>query len=183
MSIFSTLFGKSNPKADMTHILDPAKKTLPEKEISRVFIAMLMEGVQKEWPNISSSLKKLEMELRIPDEDASFEFFIAVLATQIFTLPNFLPRDQAVRMRENLMKVFSPAELGSYPHDTFNEYQRAWDYSPQQGDLPIDGVIFLLCEKLGYKKYQSIIFRLLFTRYITIFCDLKDIVEGYELVP
>lgn len=185
MGLFSNFFGKSGQTTATRHI-DSGRQKLPEKELARAFVAKVMETVQKEWPNICKTFKG-ELELQIPNNDeASFEFFMAVLATEILALPNFLPADQAIRMKEHLVRIVSAAELGSYPSDTFREYQNAWDSAHLQGARPLDSVVTVLCDKLGYQNMtrgSTIILMVFLSRYITMFCGLKDIIEGYELVP
>ena len=54
------------------------------------------------------------------------------------------------------MDYISAPELGTYPRDTIEEYQRAWDEALAAEELPFDGVASLLYDKLGCSGSVSI---------------------------
>lgn len=160
---------------------------MTESEAARAFVAGLMKSVQQHWPDISSALKAVSDLASLDDPGASFEFFIAVMATQLQGLQNFLKADQANRIEQHLIRCISAPGLDSYPEDTIQEYQRAWERAATNGRDPIDGITSLLCDKLGYRSEDghdnATIPMVVLTRYIVIFCYFKDMIQEYKLVP
>lgn len=78
------------------------KKKLSEIEAAGQFVLMVTKGVQQHWPGIDSELKAMFLsgDSISDDQYASFEFVLAVIATQIQALPNLLAADQASHVRE-----------------------------------------------------------------------------------
>src|SRR5437773_1689918 len=114
------------------------KKRLTETEAAGQFVLLVTKGVQQHWPQIVKELKGIfQAEDAISnDQYASFEFALAVIASQIQALPNLLPSHQASRIREYVLQCLSSPELGSYPRDAIEEYQNAWNQSLQEGEPP-----------------------------------------------
>jgi hypothetical protein len=137
------------------------KKKLSEIEVAGQFVLVVTKGVQRHWPEIVNELKSiLQAEDFISDDRyASFEFALAVIASQIQALPNLLPSDQARRIREYVMQCLSSPELGSYPREAIQEYQNAWNQSLQQGEPPFYGIASVLFEKLECRSTMELTVR------------------------
>ncbi|MDP1788615.1 hypothetical protein [Nitrosomonas sp.] len=162
------------------------KNKMTESEVARAFVVGLMESVQQHWPDISRDLKAVSDLASLDDPEASFEFFIAVMATQLQGLQNFLKADQANRIEQHLIRCISAPGLDSYPKDTIQEYRRAWDRTASNGRDPIDGITSLLCDKLGYGSEgghdNTTILMIVLTQYIVTFCYFKNMIQEYKLV-
>ena len=127
------------------------------------------------------------------DQYASYEFLLAVIASQIQALPNLLPLDQASRIREYVMQCISSPDVGSYPCDTIEEYQRAWDQSLQQGEPPFYGIASVLFDKLdcrsimeiGKARFKSPLILMVLSEKIVTFGGpwWKTVTQEYTLVP
>lgn len=128
------------------------KKKLSEIEASSQFVLMVTKGVQQHWPAIAHELNdmlQLQTEDSIPnDQNAGFEFVLAVIATQIQALTNLLAADQASRIRKYVMQCISSPELGTYPREAIQEYQNAWDQALQKLEPPVYGIATVLFDKL-----------------------------------
>jgi hypothetical protein len=171
------------------------KKKLSEIEASGQFVLMVTKGVRQHWPEIARELKgMLQAGDSISDDQyASFEFMLAVVATQIQALPNLLTTDQASRVREYIMKCISSPELGAYPREAIQEYQNAWDQALQQKEYPFDGVASVLFDKLkcrstvdiGGARFKSPLLLDVLSEKVVTFGGpwWKTITQDYKLVP
>ena len=168
MGLFSKLFGKSS------------KTTIREIDFASSFVMNLNISVKKEWPGIIKG-----WELQIPNDVALFEFFMAVLSTQILALPNFLPANQAIRMKDHFLRAISIPEFGTLPIDAFREYQNAWDSAEQKGELGADSIVNAVYDKLfNHLPFgSSFAITSFLSLYIANFCVLNKVITGYELVP
>jgi len=133
------------------------KKELSEIEAAGQFVLWVCESVKQQWPKISNEINTMFKEIGIEDALSeenldAFEFILAVTAIQVQALPNLLPSDQALRIREIIIQCISSPDLGSYPRETIEEYQSAWDQSPQQGNRPWDGIASVLYDKLDFRS-------------------------------
>jgi hypothetical protein len=130
------------------------KKKLSEIEAAGQFVLIVTRGAKQRWPEIANELKDMfQAEDSISDDQyASFEFVLAVIATQIQAIPNLLPSDQARRIREYVMQCISSPDLGAYPRETIQEYQNAWDESLQQSQPPFYAIASLLFDKLDCRS-------------------------------
>ena len=126
------------------------KKKLSEVEAAGQFVIMVTKGSQQHWPEIARELNgMLKAENSIPEDQwTSFEFVLAVIATQIQALPNLLSADQASRVREYVMQCISSPQLEGYPRETIQEYQNAWDQALQQGEPPFYEIASVLFDKI-----------------------------------
>lgn len=170
------------------------KKKLSEIEVAGQFVLMVFKGVQQQWPKIANDLKSMfQEENSLTDNQYdSYEFALAVIATQIQALSNLLPSEQANRIREYIMQGISAPDLGEYPRETIQEYQNAWDQSIREGEPPysISSILFykLECQSAvevrGEKFQNPILLAALFEKIVT-FCGpwWKNIIKEYELIP
>ena len=127
------------------------------------------------------------------DQYASFEFVLAVIATQIQALPNLLPSDQANRIREHVIHCVSSPDLKSYPRETIQEYESAWNQSLQQGEPPFYGIASVLFDKLecrssmelGSASFKSpLLLMALSQKVVTLGGPWwKTLTQEYKLVP
>lgn len=171
------------------------RKKLSEIEAAGQFVLMVTKGVQQHWPKIAKELKGMFQteESFSDDQNAGFEFVLAVIATQIQALPNLLPPDQASRIREYVMQCISSPELGSYPRETIQEYQSAFDQSLQQGEPPFYGIASVLFDKLecrgtvelgGAKLKDPLVLMALSEKVVTFGGPWwKALTQEYKLVP
>lgn len=171
------------------------KKKLSEIKASGQFVLMVTKGVRQHWPEIASELKGiLQAEDSISDDQsASFEFVLAVIATQIQALPNLLAADQASRVREYVMQCISSPELGASPRETIQEYQNAWDQALQQAEPLFYGIASVLFDKLkcrstvevgGVRFKSPLVLDALSEKVVTFGGPWwKTIIQEYRLVP
>jgi hypothetical protein len=132
------------------------KEKLSELQAAGQFVVSIVKPIQHEWSNIAADITSM-LQLKQPistDPYAGFEFALAVLAVEIQALPNLLPTEQAIRIREHVLRCISSPDLGNYPRDAICEYQSAWDQSIQQGEPPFHGIASVLYDKL---ECQSIV--------------------------
>jgi hypothetical protein len=171
------------------------KKKLSEIEAAGQFVLMVTKGVQQHWPEIASELRGMfQAEDSISDDQyASFEFVLAVIATQIQALPNLLAADQASRVREYIMQCISSPELEAYPREAIQEYQNAWDQALQQGEPPFYGIASVLFDKLecrstvelGEARFKSPLLLMALSEIVVTFGGpwWKTMTQEYKLVP
>jgi len=171
------------------------KKKLSEIEAAGQFVLMVTKGVQQHWPEIASELKGMFQaeDLISDDQYASFEFVLAVIATQLQTLPNLLTADQASRVREYVMQCISSPELKAYPREAIQEYQNAWDQSLQQGEPPFYGIASVLFDKLECRstvevretRFKSPLLLTALSEKVVTFGGpwWKTMTQEYKLVP
>jgi hypothetical protein len=128
-----------------------SKPRLSEAEAVQQFVLYILRGVEESWPQIAEQLREgfTEDAPRLDDQSTSFEFCLAVIASQIQALPNLLSADQAQRIRSQIVRCLSTEALGSYPSEAIDEYQAAWDQCLQSAEPPFYGVASVLYDKLG----------------------------------
>lgn len=126
------------------------KKKITETEIAGLFVLAFTQEIKQHWTEIDKELSNILPGKMSFSENkyASFEFALAVIVVQLQALPNIFPIDQANRIREHVIKYISSPELGSYPSDTINEYQIAWDKALKEAEIPLYNVASLLLDKL-----------------------------------
>ena len=134
------------------------KSKITEIEAAGQFVITITKGAQESWPSIAQELNTLMQndKARSKDQYATFEFILAVIASQIQALPNLLNEEQAYRIREYILQCISSPELGSYPRDTIEEYETAWDLSLKQGEPPFYAMTAILFDKLECKSSLKI---------------------------
>ena len=170
------------------------KKKLSEIEVAGQFVLMVFKGVQQQWPKIANDLKSMFQEENFLTDNQydSYEFALAVIATQIQALPNLLPSEQANRIREYIMQGISSPDLEGYPREAIQEYQNAWDQSIQQVEPPysISSILFdkLECQstiEVGGEKFKNpVLLMALFEKIVTFGGPWwKNIIKEYELFP
>ena len=171
------------------------KKKITETEIASQFVIALAKEVEKCWPTIVKELRQLLQSDQVisDDEDANFEFTLAVIATQIQALPNLLKQEQASRIRNYILMFFSSRELGSFAKEAIDAYQDAWDTALEQGELPLDGIASVLYDKLecgeivefGGEKFKDPILIMALSEQVAKFCIpwWKNVIEKYKIVP
>ncbi len=126
------------------------RQKLAEGAAAAQFSMSVLEQAKKHWPQISHELTEL-LRLEEPlasDDWAGYDFALAAMAVGMQALPNLLPTDQAARIREYVLQSISAPELGTYPRDTVQEYQRAWDELLSNNEPPHYGVASVLYDKL-----------------------------------
>lgn len=130
------------------------KKKLSETEAAGQFVLMVMNGVKQQWSTIASELKAIaQTEDSISDDRyAGFEFALAVVAIQVYALPKLLPSEQASRIKEHVVRCISSPDLGAYPREALEEYQRAWDKALHRSEPPFYGIASVLFDKLGCRS-------------------------------
>lgn len=171
------------------------KAKLSEIEATGQFVLMVTKGVQQRWPEIADDLKGMfQPEDSISDNrQASYEFVLAVIATQIQALPNLLPADQASRIRECVMRCISSPDLGAYPREAIQEYQNAWDQALQQAEPPFYGIASVLFDKLGCRgtvelggtRFKDPLLLMALSEKVVTFGGpwWKTVTQTYKLVP
>jgi len=171
------------------------KKKLAEMEAAGQFVLVATKAVQERWADIANSLERLFQDEHFDPDDsqASFEFLLAVIATQLQALPNLLTSDQATRIREYVMQCLSSPDLESYPRETIQEYDRAMNQSLQQGEAPFYGVAALLFDKLdcrstvesgGVKLKSPLVLMALSEKVVTFGGGWwKALIQEFTLVP
>ena len=171
------------------------KKKLSEIESAGQFVLMVTRNSQQYWPTFAKDLNSIsQAENPIPDnQQAAFEFVLAVIAIQIQALPNLFPSDQASRIRECVMRCISSPELGVYPRETIQEYQNAWDQSLKHNVPPFDGIASILFDKLGCRdsvkissvSFKSPILLMALSEKVVTFGGpwWKTVSQQYKLVP
>lgn len=171
------------------------KKKLSEIEAAGQFVLMVTKGVQQHWPGIDSELKAMFLsgDSISDDQYASFEFVLAVIATQIQALPNLLAADQASRVREYVMRCISSPELGEYPREAIQEYQNAWEQALQQGESPFHAIAAVLSDKLecrssvelGEARFKSPLLLMALSEKVVTFGGpwWKTMAQEYKIVP
>ena len=170
-------------------------KKLSEIKAAGQFVLMITKGVQQNWPEIAKELNSMfQAEESISDDQyACFEFVLAVIATQIQALSNLFFPDQARRIREYVVQCISSPDLGSYPRETIDEYQSAWDQSLQQGEPPFYGIASVLFDKLecrstvevGNARFKSPLLLMALSEKVVTFGGSwwKTVSQEYKLVP
>jgi hypothetical protein len=169
------------------------KKQLSEPEVANEFVLMIWRDIQQKWPQIIEDLRWLSVDVSPKDQSAVYEFTLAVVAVQIQALPNLFPIAQAARLREYILQCISPSGSGSYPRDTIQGYQSAWDESLQRLEIPLYGIASVLFDKREWKKdmeFQGTIFKdplVLDMLAIELFqlrpFWWKKVAEDYTIIP
>ena len=135
------------------------KKKVSETTIAGQFVFYVCHGVEESWPKIAEELRELFRgdASVLDDQDAPFEFALAVVSIQMQALPNLLSADQAARIRSHIVSCLcSDDKLGTYPAEAIDEYQAAWDRSLQVPEPGFDGIASVLFDKLGCLDKVSI---------------------------
>jgi hypothetical protein len=167
------------------------KKKLSEIEAAGQFVVMVSQNAKQHWPSFAKELNTMFNigGTPVPDtQQAALEFVMAVIATQIQALPNLLSLDQASRIREYVLLLISSPDLGSYPRETIEEYQDAWDQARRQNTMPLEGIISILSDKLGLQDDTEfgnpLLLLALSEKVLTVGCGWwKTMAEQYKLVP
>jgi len=171
------------------------KKKITESEAAGKFVITIARSAQEYWPSIAKELNQLVQSNKAISEDqyASFEFGLAVIATQIQALSNLLKQEQANRIRKYILECVSSPELGSYPRETIEEYQTVWDSSLEQGEPPYYGIASVLFDKLecedtvelGGDNFKSPILLMALSEQVVKFGGpwWQNVIEKYKIVP
>ena len=170
------------------------KEKLSEAEAAGQFVLAITKSVQQRWPEIANELTELLPEIGpVPDSPhASFEFALAVVATQIQALPNLLSDEQATRIREHVLQCLSSPDLGPHPREAIQQYQNAWDQPVHQGEPPFYGIASILLDKLssqstlelGGERFKDPVLLMYLSQKVVTFGGpwWKTITQKFELV-
>jgi hypothetical protein len=171
------------------------KEVLPENEAAALFVIDLLRDVRLTWPSITAKLQELPGcdKLNPEDMDAAFEFALAVVAVQIQAIPSFYTTEQAARLRKLCVDGLCGPDLGTYPKETLEEYQSAWDHDTECVDFPVHGMASVLYDKLecsstchvGSVTYKDPILLMLLAECLvsTGGTRWKRLAQHYEIVP
>lgn len=127
------------------------KPKLSEAETAAQVVMSLFRMLPESWPSIADGLRPMlgDDASVLDDNVAAYEFALAALTSQLQTLPNLLPADQARRIRGHVLECLATEELGTYPQKTIAEYQQAWDASLRAKEPPHNGIASVLFDRLG----------------------------------
>jgi hypothetical protein len=170
------------------------KQNLSEMKIAGQYVVKVAEKVRQVWPKISNDLKKIFPRecFDFESEDAMLDFMLAVIANDLPALPNLLPQDQAKRIHEYVIKCVSSKELGSYPREVLEAYQKEWNRSIKEGIPPFYGIANQLYEQLKIEnkmKHHDAEFKVPLKMMVlveainSIDYPWKNVIEEYNIVP
>lgn len=122
-----------------------------EQEAAGWFVLDTLKRVHANWRGTVESLREIPTvpELPFDDRNIECEFVLAAVVAEAQTVPNLLPRPQAMRIRSHVIACLSAPELGTYPAQAYGEYEATWNNSLHAGELPLHGVAVALLRKLG----------------------------------
>lgn len=172
------------------------KEKLSEIEAAALFIVSIFKDVQQYWPEISSELNdmfKLEKQIS-NDSFAGFEFALAVVTIQMQALNNLLKEDQAKRIKKHIHTFVSASEdVGEYSAKTIQLYQDAWNQCVSSNEMPFDGVVSILFDKLECQsavelsgvRFKDPLLLMALTEKVVYFGGpwWKNLIAKYKLVP
>ena len=102
------------------------RENISELQAAGQFVVSIVNSIQHDWSSVAAELTQM-LHLKQPistDPYAAFEFSLAVLGVEIQALPNLLSTEQAIRIREYVLRCISSPELGVYPRAAISEYQK-----------------------------------------------------------
>ena len=89
------------------------RKKIPEADVAATFVRSAAEIVENAWPTIVSSAPSLSASLTSND-DAKFDFFLALVAFEAQAITNLFPAEQAERLLAWTMKALDAPDVGEY---------------------------------------------------------------------
>jgi hypothetical protein len=110
---------------------------------------------QKNWPEIAAKLNEMfKLEPPFPnDNNASFDFFLAVLFIQSRAPYNIYSNEQGERIWKYLINTFAvEPQYGGYANESLDLYSTVWKQYIGKSLNPVGGVASVLLYKLGYKE-------------------------------
>jgi hypothetical protein len=132
------------------------KSKISELDASSQFVLTILSGVQQGWPAITSEFAPLigsQVE-QLNNQNSEFEFMLAVVASHMQALPILFPPDQAHRMRDHVLAMFTTPELGSKPCEMIQVYEQAWEDALHNSEPPFGAIASILCDRL--RLYASV---------------------------
>jgi len=135
------------------------KKQIPEEKAASIFVKSVFYGIEKDWHDISSQLKHILGDSLILDDLSQFYLSIAVIAIQMQTLPGLLQKEQASRMRMNILAEVSSLNRGMGSGTDLVEiilnHEKAWQKAIINNEQPQIGIGEILFDQFNCNKTLS----------------------------
>ncbi len=113
---------------------------------------------QKHWPEIAARLNEMfKLEPPLPtDNNASFDFFLAVLFIQSRAPYNIYSNEQGERIWKYMKNTFAvEPQYGGYANESLDFYSTVWEQYIKKNINPLGGVASVLLYKLGHKEKDT----------------------------
>ena len=113
---------------------------------------------QKNWPEIACKFNEMfHLNPPLPtDDDASFDFSLAILFIESRAPYNIYSNEQGERIWTYLKNSFAvEPHYGGYANESLDYYSTVWDHYIDKSVNPLGGITAVLLKKLGHKVSDS----------------------------
>lgn len=149
--LFGSFLGAGLAKSLKNRVPSKTDDTLAEEEAAKLFIYSVIRKVSESWSGMLSQFGAIHNGYKIKhldEDDAKWEFCLAIISAELCSLKNLFPKDQATRLFELSLR-YLPDEKREYAKMAIQEYNTRYEDDVLHHINPVQSMGEILHGRLG----------------------------------